>query len=92
VERGAIDTPDPKVDVAAVNPWRLRMAGEVADGMHVHPLGEPGYPARHVVPDVAEGAANSVRSVSDIAVIVPVMTISGDSDEERHNKRELVAA
>jgi hypothetical protein len=26
-----------------VNPWMLRTAGEVADGVHVHPLGEPGY-------------------------------------------------
>ena len=27
---GPIDAPDPKVDIAAVNPWMLRMAGEVA--------------------------------------------------------------
>jgi len=65
------------------------MAGEVADGVHVHPLGEPGYLARHVVPNVAEGAAKSGRSASDIALIVPVMTIVGDSDEERHKEREL---
>jgi probable F420-dependent oxidoreductase len=89
---GPIDAPDPKVDVAAVNPWMLRMAGEVADGVHVHPLGEPGYLARHVVPNVAAGAAKSGRSPGDIAVIVPVMTIVGDSDEERHNERELVRA
>jgi len=80
------------VDVAAVNPWMLRMAGEVADGVHVHPLGEPGYLARHVMPNVAQGAAKSGRSASDVAVIVPVMTIVGDSDEERHNERELVRA
>lgn len=89
---GPIDAPDPKVDIAAVNPWMLRMAGEVADGVHVHPLGEPGYIARHVVPKVTEGAAKSGRSVSDIAVIVPVMTIVGDSDEERDRERELVRA
>ena len=80
---GPIDAPDPKVDIAAVNPWMLRMAGEVADGVHVHPLGEPGYIARHVVPNVAEGAAKSGRSPSDVAMIVPVMTIVGDTDEER---------
>jgi probable F420-dependent oxidoreductase len=89
---GPIDAPDPKVDIAAVNPWMLRMAGEVADGVHVHPLGEPGYIARHVVPNIAAGAENSGRSASDIAVIVPVMTIVGDTDEERHNERELVRA
>jgi probable F420-dependent oxidoreductase len=89
---GRIDAPDPKVDIAAVNPWMLRMAGEVADGVHVHPLGEPGYLQRHVVPNVAAGTANSGRSPSDIAVIVPVMTIVGDSDEERDRERELVRA
>jgi len=41
---------------------------------------------------VAEGAAKSGRSASDIAVIVPVMTIVGDTDEERARERELVRA
>lgn len=89
---GPIDAPDPKVDVAAVNPWMLRMAGEVADGVHVHPLGEPGYLARHVLPNVAEGAAKSDRSPSDVAVIVPVMTIVGDTEDERRTERELARA
>lgn len=89
---GPIDAPDPKVDVAAVNPWMLRMAGEVADGVHVHPIGEPGYLTRHVLPQVAAGAARAGRPAADIAVIVPVMTIVGDSDEERSAERELVRA
>src|ERR1700746_1849610 len=80
---GPIDAPDPKIDVAAVNPWMLRMAGEVADGVHIHPLGEPGYLARHAMPNIADGAANSTRSPADVAVIVPVMTIVGDSEEKR---------
>ncbi len=89
---GPIDAPDPKVDIAAVNPWMLRMAGEVADGVHVHPIGEPGYLARHVVPKVGEGAAISGRSAADVALIVPVMTIAGDTDEERDAERESVRA
>jgi probable F420-dependent oxidoreductase len=89
---GPIDAPDPKVDIAAVNPWMLRMAGEVADGVHVHPIGEPGYIARHVLPNVAAGAAKARRPPSDIALIVPVLTIAGDSDEERDKERELVRA
>jgi len=44
------------------------------------------------MPNVAAGGAKWGRSVSDVAVIVPVMTIVGDSDEERHNERELVRA
>jgi probable F420-dependent oxidoreductase len=89
---GQIEQPDPKVDIAAVNPWMLRMAGEVADGVHIHPLGEPGYINRHALPNIAEGAAKAGRSPSDIAVIVPEMTIVGESDEERAKERELVRA
>ncbi len=89
---GPIGVPDPKVDVAAVNPWMLRMAGEVADGVHVHPIGEAGYLRRHVVPHVAEGAAEAGRSPRDVDVIVPAMTIVGDTDAERDAERELVRA
>jgi len=89
---GPIDAADPKVDIAAVNPWMLRMAGEVADGIHVHPIGEPGYLSRHVVPTVGEGAAKAGRSPSEIAIIVPVMTIVGDTDAERDKQREVVRA
>jgi probable F420-dependent oxidoreductase len=89
---GPIDAPDPKVDIAAVNPWMLRMAGEVADGVHVHPIGEPGYIGRHVLPNIAEGAAKAGRAASDVAIIVPVMTIVGDTDEERDKQRETVRA
>jgi probable F420-dependent oxidoreductase len=87
---GPIDAPDPKVDVAAVNPWMLRMAGEVADGVHVHPVAEPGYIARHVIPNIAAGAAKSGRDPKELAVIIPVMTIVGDTDEERDRARESV--
>ncbi|MBN9633839.1 MAG: LLM class flavin-dependent oxidoreductase, partial [Actinobacteria bacterium] len=73
-------------------PWMLRMAGEVADGVHIHPLGEPGYIARHVLPNVAAGAEKAGRSPADIDTIIPAMTIVGDSDEERHNEREFVRA
>ena len=85
---GKIDAPDPKVDIAAVNPWMLRMAGEVADGVHVHPIGEPGYLKRHVLPNVAVGAARAGRSADEIELIVPVMTIVGNSPEEQKAERD----
>ena len=89
---GPIDAPDPKVDVAAVNPWMLRMAGQVADGVHVHPLAL--RPRRRSAGRDGSGspARRAGRSPSDIATIVPVMTIVGDSDEERDNERKLVRA
>ena len=73
---GSIDAPDPPIDVAAVNPWMLRMAGEVADGVHVHPLNTPTYLAETVVPNVT-------RSGRKVDLIVPCFTAPGDSVEER---------
>ena len=87
---GPIEHPDPKVDVAAVNPWMLRMAGEVADGVHVHPIGEPGYLRRHVLPNVERGATEMGRDPRDVAIIVPVNVIVGDTDAERAADRELL--
>ena len=86
---GPIDVPDPKVDVAAVNPWMLKMAGEVADGVHLHPITDPGYVERHAVPAIAQGARKAGRDPADIALIKPVMTIVGDTDEEIAAGREV---
>jgi probable F420-dependent oxidoreductase len=86
---GPIAVPDPPVDVAAVNPWMLRMAGEVADGVHVHPLNTPTYLRRTVLPALAEGAAVAGRDVGELAVIVPCFVVVGDTEEERRRWREL---
>jgi probable F420-dependent oxidoreductase len=89
---GQIDAPDPAIDVAAVNPWMLRMAGEVADGVHVHPIGHPGYLRTTAVPAIAEGAARAGRSLDDVALIVPVTTIVGDTDAEIAAARDRARA
>ena len=86
---GAIDCGDPPVDIAAVNPWMLRMAGEVADGVHVHPLNTPTYLRETLLPNVQAGAARSGRGVEDLEIIVPAFLVVGDSAEERSRWREM---
>ncbi len=86
---GAIDVADPPIDVAAVNPWMLRMAGEVADGVHVHPLNTPTYLETTVLPNLAEGAAKAGRAVGDLEVIVPTFAAPGSTPEEVQGWREL---
>jgi len=80
---GPIPCPAPPVDVAAVNPWMLRMAGGVADGVHVHPLHSVGYLDEVVLPEVAAGAASAGRAVQDVSLIVPVLAVVGDTEAER---------
>jgi probable F420-dependent oxidoreductase len=87
---GPIECSDPPVDIAAVNPWMLRMAGEVADGVHIHPIGEPGYLTRVALPQVALGAESVGRSPNEVPLIVPVMCIVGDTDAERERDRTTV--
>lgn len=86
---GPIDVPDPPIDVAAVNPWMLRMAGAVADGVHVHPLNTDPYLRDIVLPEVAAGAASAGRAVEDLAVIVPTFAAPGATPDEVHALREM---
>lgn len=74
---------DIKVDISAVGPYMVRAAGEVADGIHVHPLHSMPYIQNRLLPQVAEGAAKSGRSAADIDLIIPVFAVPGDSPEER---------
>ena len=86
---GKIAQPAPAIDVAAVNPWMLRMAGEVADGVHVHPLNSATYLRETALPNIADGAAKAGRDPSEIQLIVPCFTVVGDTDEEKAKWREL---
>jgi probable F420-dependent oxidoreductase len=85
---GPIDVPDPPVYIAAVNPWMCRMAGEVADGIHVHPLHSVRYVEEVVRPHLARGAAESGRDPDAVEVVCPLLTIVGDTEEERAVWRE----
>lgn len=86
---GALFVPDPPIDVSAVNPWMLRMAGEVADGVHVHPLNTVVYLERTVQPEVAAGAEAAGRSPGAVALIVPTFAAPGETADERHRWREF---
>lgn len=86
---GPITVPDPPVDIAAVNPWMLRLAGEIADGVHVHPLNNAVYLRETVLPNLAMGAGRVGRRAQDLEVIVPAFLVVGDSDEEQSRWKEL---
>lgn len=89
---GPIDVPDPPIDVAAVNPWMLRMAGAVADGVHVHPLNTPTYLEQTVLPEVAAGAEAAGRDPSVVELIVPCFTAVGETPAEQARWRDLARA
>jgi probable F420-dependent oxidoreductase len=77
------DHGDVKVDVSAVGPWMTRMAGAVADGVHVHPLHSVHYINERLLPAVAEGAANADRDPAEVELLIPAFIVPGDTPEER---------
>lgn len=74
---------DVKVDVSAVGPWMCEMAGEVADGIHVHPFHSMHYLRERLLPAVERGAAKAGRRREDVELIIPVFAVPGDTPEAR---------
>src|SRR4029078_10112409 len=58
---------DVKVDISAVGPIMVRVAGEVADGVHVHPMHSMHYIRNRLLPGLAQGAAPPGGDASEIA-------------------------
>ncbi|HWE55280.1 MAG TPA: TIGR03617 family F420-dependent LLM class oxidoreductase [Acidimicrobiales bacterium] len=83
---------DVKVDISAVGPWMCRMAGEVADGIHVHPFHSVQYLENRLKPAVAEGAAKAGRPLSDVELTIPVFAVPGDTPEARSSLLEMTRA
>lgn len=86
---GRIDYPAPAIDIAAVGPYMLKMAGELCDGIHIHPLHSLKYLTDVVAPAVAEGAERSNRDPAEVELLVPVLTIVGNSEEEKAASRAI---
>lgn len=80
---GPIDVPPPPVYLAAVNPLSFRTAGEVADGVHVHPLHTVRYLAEIARPALEEGLARAGRPAGAVDVSAQVMVIAGEGEERR---------
>ncbi len=79
---GPMAYPEIPVYLAAVRPWMLRAAGEVADGIHVHPFHSRRYLDEVIIPNVAAGARRAGRESKAIKLVCPVFTIVGDSEAE----------
>ena len=81
---------DVKIDVSAVGPWMCQMAGEVADGIHVHPFHSLHYVHNRLLPEVAAGCDRAGRAIGDVRLTVPVFAVPGDTPAERAEMLEKV--
>lgn len=65
---GPIDHPHIPIHLAAIGPNMCAVAGEVADGVRLHPVCTTKYIDEIVMPAVAKGALRSDRDVRDVEV------------------------
>jgi len=87
---GPIVHPKIPVFVAGVNRYMCRLAGEVCDGLHVHPFHTAKYLREYVHPAVNEGLKASGRSRDDLQFATSVFVIVGDTERERAENAEAV--
>ena len=88
---GSIEGAGPvPIHVAAVNPYNCRLAGELADGIRMHPLNTPAYLREVIRPAVAEGAARSGRALSEIEFAINPFFATGSDARELAEGVELI--
>jgi len=86
---GPIAYPDIPIYIAGVNTGLARLAGETADGFHVHPLNSPRYLREVLIPAIQKGAQKTGRDYSDIKI--SVTAIAASTPEEENFARMQIA-
>ena len=71
----------PKVTLAAVGPIMTEVAGEVADGLIIHPFSNEKYIREVTLPAVERGLAKSERSRDDFEISYTPFIISGNDEK-----------
>ena len=87
---GPIQHPHVPVYLAGVNPQMCRVAGEIADGLHVHSFHSARYLRDCVHPAVQEGLNRAGRSRAEFTFRASTMVVLGDSPEERSRRARAV--
>jgi len=67
--------------IAGVNTGLARLAGELCDGFHVHPLNSPKYLSEVILPAIEEGAAKAERKRADVSVSATAFVATTPEEE-----------
>ena len=77
-----LDVPPPPLHTSAINPQNTRLAGEVSDGLLLHPFTTSKYIAEVTLPNLEAGAKKAGRSLKDIAISGGGFIATGANEEE----------
>ncbi len=89
---GPIEHPDIPVHIAAIGPNMCAVAGEVADGIRLHPVCTPTFITEQVGPALARGATRAGRDVSDVEVCLKPLIGAAPDEASLEKVAETVRA
>jgi len=87
---GPIEHPRVPVYIAGVNQHMCRVAGEVCEGLHVHPFNSPKYLRECVQPAVNEGLKTAGKRREDFTYATSSFVIIGEAEAELAAQRLAV--
>ena len=87
---GPIEHPQVPIFIAGVNPFVARLAGELADGFHVHPFHSPKFLRERLIPDIESGASKAGRTRRSVELSTQAFMAIGESREEIDAVREKI--
>ena len=79
---GPLQYPRPPIYIAGVNEYVCRLAGEMCDGFHIHPLHSIKYLDTAVMPNIRKGLEKAGRRRGDIALSSTVFVITVENAAE----------
>jgi probable F420-dependent oxidoreductase len=80
---GPLECQPPPVLLGALGPLMTEVAGEVADGLIVHPFNSMPFLTDHALPAVHRGLTKSGRTRSDFILQINAIVITGETEEAR---------
>jgi probable F420-dependent oxidoreductase len=86
---GAIQHPNIPIYVAGVNTGLARLAGELCEGFHVHPLHSARYVREVILPAMEEGAIKMGRKREDVSVSITAFVAT--TPEEMNSARTQIS-
>ncbi|MBI3454638.1 MAG: TIGR03617 family F420-dependent LLM class oxidoreductase, partial [Candidatus Rokubacteria bacterium] len=78
--------------IAAVNAYHLRLAGELCEGVHLHPFHSAQYLRQFALPHIEAGLAKSGRRRADITLATSAFMVTGRNAGELAQAREQARA
>ena len=92
---GPSEQPRPPVFVSAVNAYNCRVAGEVCDGVSLHPLMSPEFLKQRILPPIAFGASRTGRDEKTVNLSGSGFIITGPNksviEERKYAVRRQIA-